>query len=89
MKALSATYVQLQRLHRQKALEDLATFKLFLTEVLKEVNLPLDAISPEEIESFAKHASFLKLIRGRTLQDVQKNPNIDTISEPNVAPPPE
>lgn len=83
MKALSATYVQLQKLYRQKASKDLATFKLLLTDVLNQVNLPLDAISPEEIESFVKHASFLKLIRGRTLQDMQEHPNIATIGEPH------
>lgn len=70
MKALSSTYVQLQLLYRQKAAEDLAIFKQLLLVVLQSVSLPADTISTDEIESFAKNASYLKVIRGRRLRDM-------------------
>lgn len=69
MKALSSTYVQLQLLYRQKAAEDLVKFKQLLMAVLQSVSLPVDIISVEEIDSFAKNASYLKVIRGRRLTD--------------------
>jgi hypothetical protein len=73
MKALSATYVQLQLLYRRKAAEDLATFKRLLEGILQSVSLPVDIISSEEIESFAKNASYLKVVRGRRLADLTES----------------
>lgn len=73
MKALSSTYVQLQLLYRQKASEDLATFKRLVSEVLQSVSLPADDISDGEIESFAKNAAYLKVIRGRRLRDTAES----------------
>jgi amyloid beta precursor protein binding protein 1 len=73
MKALSATYVELQLIYRQKASEDLAIFKRLVVEVLQSVSLPFDVISDEEIESFAKNAAYLKVIRGRRLRDMTES----------------
>jgi amyloid beta precursor protein binding protein 1 len=81
MKSLSVTYVELQRLYRAKATEDIATFRGHLTRVLEQVGLPVDSISSDEIESFTKHASYLKLIRGRRLRDIIERPTLEVISE--------
>ena len=79
MKSLSATYVELQGLFREKAAKDVDTFRGYLTTVLEEAQLPADAISTAEIESFTKNASYLKLIRGRRLRDMIESPKSATI----------
>jgi len=81
MKALSATYIDLQRIYRAKAADDINTFKRYLTEILEQVGLPTDAISSDEIDSFAKHASYLKLSRGRLLRDIIEHPRSEAVSE--------
>jgi amyloid beta precursor protein binding protein 1 len=81
MKSLSATYVELQRIYRAKAMEDISTLKRYLAETLEQVGLPTDAISIEEIESFAKHASYLRLIRGRQLRDIIEHPRSEAVGE--------
>lgn len=75
MKALSATYIELQRLYREKAKDDLAMMKEHLQATLSDVGLPVDTISDDELESFTKHASFLKFIRGRPLQESIESAN--------------
>lgn len=61
--------MQVQRLYKDKAQQDLSNLKHYLHAVLREVNLPLDAIADSEIESFAKHAAYVKLIRGQSLRE--------------------
>ncbi|UZJ54857.1 hypothetical protein CBS101457_004177 [Exobasidium rhododendri] len=93
MKSLSATYVELQRVYRAKANEDVTTFKRILIQVLQQVNLPVDAVPSDELQSFAKHASYLKLIRGRPLRDIIERPKLEAINagfadmmNPNIFP---
>jgi amyloid beta precursor protein binding protein 1 len=81
MKSLSSTYVQLQKVYRAKAIEDMKTFQSYLAEVLEQVNLPSESITLEEIESFTKHAAFLKVIRGRTLKEMMESPREEALGE--------
>lgn len=69
MKAQSSTYVELQHLYRAKAASDVGRLRSCLETVLQQVGLPVNAISADELESFAKHAAYLKLIRGHRLRD--------------------
>lgn len=80
MKATSSAYVTLQKLYKQKAREDLDLVKQLLRETLATVGAVSSNdgggggsvggidIREEEIESFVKHAAWLKVIRGRSLR---------------------
>lgn len=80
MKATSSAYVTLQKLYKQKAREDLELVKRLLAETLETVGLAAVSsngggegggsvdIREEEVESFVKHAAWLKVIRGRSLR---------------------
>jgi len=76
MKAISADYIELQKLYRSKARQD-------VDQVLKivrrlENNLKRsNAIDPKEIEAFCKGAGHVKLIRGRPLPIVEKDKPFD------------
>ncbi|MCO5596227.1 hypothetical protein L7F22_050287 [Adiantum nelumboides] len=80
MKAQSSTYVQLQKLYKNKASRDVQQLQHYLEEILNQVGLPINAISQDEIESFAKHTSYLKLIRGRLLSDRLDKSDVNAIS---------
>lgn len=80
MKATSTTYVALQRTYRAKARADLEAVQAHLTNVLLEAGLDGQAIPQEEIESFVKHAGYLRCIRGRSVQESREKPSVDTIS---------
>ncbi|CAO1636143.1 unnamed protein product [Sympodiomycopsis kandeliae] len=73
-KASSSTYVEVQKLFRQKAQRDLEGLKGHLVKVLESVGLPPVAIADSEVESFAKHAGYVKLIRGRSLRERHADP---------------
>lgn len=79
MKSQSATYVALQRLYRTKAKADAHRLRTIVERILVEASLPSESIGVDEIESFAKHAGFLKLIRGRRLIELEDNPDVSTI----------
>ena len=81
MKATSSAYVTLQKVYKQKAREDLELVKQLLAETLETVGLGAVSsnvgggggggsvgIREEEVESFVKHAAWLKVIRGRSLR---------------------
>lgn len=80
-KSTSSTYVEVQKIYKQKALRDLAALKQHLAAVLKEAGLPSSAIGDEEIESFAKHAGYLKLVRGKSLRASAERPAKDLLGE--------
>ncbi|GAA5984582.1 hypothetical protein JCM10908_003410 [Rhodotorula pacifica] len=70
MKATSSSYVTLQKLYKQKAREDLDLVKQLLGETLAQAGID-DAnvtVRDEEVESFVKHAAWLKVVRGRSLR---------------------
>ncbi|GAA6015476.1 hypothetical protein JCM8202_002485 [Rhodotorula sphaerocarpa] len=81
MKATSSGYVTLQKLYKQKAREDLELVRQLLGETLGRVEITAPSaaaggeagsvrgvVSQAELESFVKHAAWLKMIRGRSLR---------------------
>ncbi|KAG0141324.1 hypothetical protein CROQUDRAFT_663990 [Cronartium quercuum f. sp. fusiforme G11] len=76
MKADTTSYVTLQTIYRQKAQEDLQAFAVILREFLNlNQSLNPDALSEQAVQTFVKHAGFLKLIRGRSLAQERAGPN--------------
>lgn len=80
MKAQSSTYVELQKLYKTKATQDVQQLQRYLEGILEQVGLPSNAISQDEIESFAKHTAYLKLIRGRPLSDRLDTPDVNAMN---------
>lgn len=83
MKSDTARYVHLQTLYKNQAKADLDTFKRGLAEVLIEVGLEEGDVATGEIEEFVKNAGFVKVVRGRSLQE-ERSPETamkDTICE--------
>lgn len=78
-KSLSQTYITLTKIYRSKAAEDISNFKRHLSKTLSSINLPETLISDDEIESFCKNAGYLKLIRGRSLQDSKAKPQVEVV----------
>ncbi|ORY88225.1 NEDD8-activating enzyme E1 regulatory subunit [Leucosporidium creatinivorum] len=68
MKADTTGYVGLQSLYKSKAKEDLKLVIEILGEVLKKVGVDGERVGMEEVETFVKHAAFLKVVRGRGLR---------------------
>ncbi|PWN23590.1 hypothetical protein BCV69DRAFT_279520 [Microstroma glucosiphilum] len=79
-KATSSGYVEIQRLYKEKARKDLSGLKGHLRAVLEEVGLPASAIGDEEVESFAKHAGFLKFVKGKSFKESLEQPARETIA---------
>lgn len=74
MKATSAAYVQLQKVYRAKALQDLDQFKAILDTICSQAGIE-GRIPDDEVEAFVKHAGFLKLIRGRSERQKMQEPS--------------
>ncbi|KPV72506.1 uncharacterized protein RHOBADRAFT_55611 [Rhodotorula graminis WP1] len=68
MKASSSGYVALQTLYKHKAREDLALVRALVADTLERVGLDRDSVGSDEIETFVKHAAWLKVVRGRSLR---------------------
>ncbi|TNY23845.1 NEDD8-activating enzyme E1 regulatory subunit [Rhodotorula diobovata] len=68
MKASSQGYVALQTLYKTKAREDLALVRRLLGETLDAAGVPRAAVSDDEVETFVRHAAWLKVVRGRSLR---------------------
>ncbi|KDN41610.1 hypothetical protein K437DRAFT_258206 [Tilletiaria anomala UBC 951] len=89
MKALSATYIQIQKLYYEKAEADLAAFRQHLDVALKKAGITAP-ISDHEVRTFVKHAAFLVVICGKKLKEQHDSPNaIDSFSayNPDIQPP--
>ena len=61
MTALTATYLQLQRIYRDKADEDLGILEAYVREIEQAANLP-SKIPSSLIRNFAKNARNLRWI---------------------------
>ncbi|CCG81238.1 putative Ubiquitin-like activating enzyme [Taphrina deformans PYCC 5710] len=67
MKSDTNTYIQLQKTYRARAMRDIADIKTNLLHHLQAHGKPSTAIPESEIESFCKHAGYIKVIRYRSL----------------------
>lgn len=79
MKSDTSRYIALQRAYREKALSDISEVKNHFVTLLSEHGKSKTAISDTEIETFCKHAGFLKVIRYRSLQVEQATPNLEVL----------
>jgi amyloid beta precursor protein binding protein 1 len=55
--------------YRQKAKEDVSAVRARVHDILNSIGRPAEFISDDEIDSFCKHASFIQVIRYRSLQE--------------------
>ncbi|KAK4057494.1 hypothetical protein OIO90_001563 [Microbotryomycetes sp. JL221] len=81
MHADSKRYVQVQNLYKTKARQDVLLVENILKELIHSIphfesKQLEERISKQELETFVKHCSFLKLIRGRSLRQELESPLI-------------
>ncbi|GJN93178.1 hypothetical protein Rhopal_006225-T1 [Rhodotorula paludigena] len=69
MKASSSGYVALQQLYKAQAGADLALVRALVAETLERVGLDRGAVGDDEVETFVKHAAWLKVVWGRSLRE--------------------
>ncbi|KAG9298440.1 hypothetical protein G9A89_008704 [Geosiphon pyriformis] len=69
MKADTTSYVSLQNIYRKKALEDVASVRARVDDILTLIGRPRNFISDQEVETFCKNAAFIQVIRYRSLQE--------------------
>ncbi|CAG8506643.1 7372_t:CDS:10 [Diversispora eburnea] len=69
MKSDTTGYITLQTIYRQKAKEDAAAVRARVNDILISIGRTTDFIQDEEINSFCKHAAYIKVIRYRSLQE--------------------
>jgi amyloid beta precursor protein binding protein 1 len=70
MKASSSSYVTLQNLYKAKAKEDVAEVRRILEELSREVGVDGEKrVDDEMVESFVKHAAWVKVVRGRRVKE--------------------
>ena len=65
MKASTTQYVGLQKLYKDRAVEEKEAFKGVLLEVLKEAGEEPGLVDDDTIDSFVKYAHILRLLKGR------------------------
>ncbi|KAJ2717221.1 hypothetical protein H4R19_000165 [Coemansia spiralis] len=63
MKADTASYVELQRIYKQKADQDKAELVAHLQATLRDAGLPADHVPAAQIDAFCKNAGRLRLLR--------------------------
>ncbi|KAK6499913.1 hypothetical protein TWF481_010269 [Arthrobotrys musiformis] len=81
MKAESKDYIRLQNIYKTKARADLAAVVGIVQELLKGLGLDGGEIAESEVETFCKHAAYVKLIRGRSLnEEYEGSPRARVIS---------
>jgi amyloid beta precursor protein binding protein 1 len=75
MKSDTARYVHLQTLYKTQANSDLTRFRSILSDLLSSLGFASDdpraeaGISEQAVEEFVKNAAFLKVVRGRSLEE--------------------
>ncbi|GAA5826748.1 hypothetical protein JCM11251_002879 [Rhodosporidiobolus azoricus] len=69
MKASSSSYVTLQTLYKTKAREDRDEVKRLLEELCGRLGVEQGRVGEEELESFVKHAAWVKVVRGRRIAE--------------------
>lgn len=65
--------------YRRKAQEDIAAVHAHVESIITTIGLPPNSIPMAEIEAFAKHSAFLKVIRHRNLEEEFNAPRADAI----------
>jgi len=69
MIAETKVFVELQRLYRNKAAEDIASVQKHLNDILTELGVSKDRVPEDDLKNFCKHALFLKVIRFTSVEE--------------------
>ncbi|XP_073257022.1 NEDD8-activating enzyme E1 regulatory subunit-like [Porites lutea] len=69
MTADSKRYIELQNIYQEQARKDIASINQRVQRILVDLGKSSDTIPDSEIKLFCKNASFLRLIRGRSLAE--------------------
>ncbi|XP_071816932.1 NEDD8-activating enzyme E1 regulatory subunit-like [Apostichopus japonicus] len=73
MTADSKRYILLQNVYLDQARQDSATVSGYVQQLLTSLGKPTDSISETDIRMFCKNASFLQILRCRSLADEHNN----------------
>jgi len=69
MIAETKVFVDLQKLYRTKAAEDIAKVQGLLKDIVTRLGLPADRVPEDEIKNFCKHTLFLKVTRYNSIEN--------------------
>ncbi|KAL1918633.1 uncharacterized protein VTP21DRAFT_2655 [Calcarisporiella thermophila] len=79
MKADTERYVLLQNIYRAKAKQDILSVTQRVHQLLGSLGRPADSIPSEEIETFCKHAGYIRVLRYRSIGEEVARPNLSEI----------
>lgn len=69
----SQRYIELQTIYKRKADQDIEMVFTYAQEALNDLQLPSSFITKDQVKLFCKNASFLKLLRGKSVHDEYKD----------------
>jgi len=69
MIAETKVFVELQRIYRNKAAEDVALVQKHLNTILTGLGVPHDRVPVDDLKNFCKHSLFLKVLRYNTIEN--------------------
>ncbi|KAM9410124.1 NEDD8-activating enzyme E1 regulatory subunit [Pholidichthys leucotaenia] len=81
MIADSQKFINLQNVYREKALQDAATVSKHVECLLHSVGKPPETISESDIKLFCKNASFLRVVRCRSLAEEY---SVDSVNKDEI-----
>ncbi|XP_065162078.1 NEDD8-activating enzyme E1 regulatory subunit [Atheta coriaria] len=77
MAADTTSYVALQQLYQKRAQEQVEAVHRRVTQILRNLNQPADAITEAEVKLFCKHANQLYVVRGTCIADEYQRNSVD------------
>uniref|UniRef100_A0A7N8WK87 NEDD8-activating enzyme E1 regulatory subunit n=1 Tax=Mastacembelus armatus TaxID=205130 RepID=A0A7N8WK87_9TELE len=82
MIADSKKFISLQNVYREKAMQDAAAVSKHVESLLQSVGKPPESISEKDIRLFCKNASFLRVVRCRSLAEEY---SVDSINKDEIS----
>uniref|UniRef100_A0A8C7X309 NEDD8-activating enzyme E1 regulatory subunit n=1 Tax=Oryzias sinensis TaxID=183150 RepID=A0A8C7X309_9TELE len=82
MIADSQKFINLQNVYREKAMQDAAAVSKHVECLLRSVGKPPESISEKDIKLFCKNASFLRVVRCRSLAEEY---SVDSVNKDEIA----
>lgn len=82
MIADSQKFINLQNIYRQKAMEDAAAVSKHVEYLNQSIGKAPESISDKDIKLFCKHASFLRVVRCRSLAEEY---SVDSVNKDEIA----
>uniref|UniRef100_I3J4P7 NEDD8-activating enzyme E1 regulatory subunit n=1 Tax=Oreochromis niloticus TaxID=8128 RepID=I3J4P7_ORENI len=81
MIADSQKFINLQNVYREKAMQDAAAVSKHVESLLQSVGKPAESIPEKDIKLFCKNASFLRVVRCRSLAEEY---SVDTVNKDEI-----